>query len=429
MLLHTVVLMSALGGVLLLSGGGMVAGVGVNVDVRNISKIDDASYFRIYYGNTFKVIKNDLDGKSYLLIQSNSKMAAKTKYCTPRIKSFVIPLANFSLDVNYFPGLLLLLGLMESLKGITSERIASPCLLKLYNEGQLQMLNKSEPQQFSQYTAHFISSNTNQQTQSCNYVTFVPIGEQTPLQRAEWIKYLGVFANVEMRANEIYDAVKNNYMCLVNSTARKNLKPIVAWMEFNDGVWTFTKDAYKLKYIEDAGGENLDESINKITYNISTIEDQEQLHAILCTVDVLIDGTLTPDPIGYNATMFLQNLNIEDQSCFAFISHESVWRHDKRLSTDLALDWFDGAVSQPQLVLADLIEILFPTGSYTTTYFRNLIKVLEFLNFLQTDVVYVFEAYIHFGIQIQGEQTTSLGLENCNRDTLTAMEPTIITCT
>ncbi|KAI3798729.1 hypothetical protein L1987_34007 [Smallanthus sonchifolius] len=398
----TAVLLSALGGLLLLNGGEMVEGVAVKVD-GNISKIVDASYFRIYYGNTFKVIKNDLDGKSYLLIQSNSKMAAKTKYCTPRIKSFVIPLANFSLDVSYFPvSFFELLGLMPTLKGITSERIASPCLLKLYNEGQIQMLNKSEPQQFSQYTAHFISYNSNQQTQSCNYVSFFPIGEQTPLQRAEWIKYLGIFANVETRSNEIYDAVKSNYMCLVNSAASKNLKPIVAWMEFNDGVWTFTKDAYKLKYIEDAGGENLDESINKITYNISSIEDLEQLHAILCTVDVLIDGTLTPDPFGYNSTLFLQNLNIEDQSCFAFLSHESVWRHDKRLSTDLALDWFDGAVSQPQLVLADLIEVLFPTGSYTTTYFRNLLK---------------------------GESATSLGLENCNRDTLTAMEPTIIACT
>ena len=68
------------------------------------------------------------------------------------------------------------------MKGITSEMVASPCLLKLVNGGQIQMLNKSEPQQFSQYTAHFVADNVNQQTQSCNYVTFVPMGEEAPLQ-------------------------------------------------------------------------------------------------------------------------------------------------------------------------------------------------------------------------------------------------------
>ncbi|XP_076916035.1 uncharacterized protein LOC143575590 [Bidens hawaiensis] len=294
-----------------------------------------------------------------------------------------------------------LLGLMPTMKGITSEKVASPCLLKLYNEGELQMLNNSEPQHFSEYAAHFIGNNDYQDTESCNYITFVPTDEQAPLQRAEWIKYLGIFANEEVRANEIYDAVKGNYMCLVNSAAGKNLKPVVAWMEFYDGVWTFTDEAYKLKYIEDAGGENLDDSINKMTYNTSSIEDLEQLQAILCTVDVVIDGTVTSDPFGYNATLFLQHLNIEDKSCFGFLSFPSVWRHDKRLSTDLALDWFDGAVSQPQLVLADLIEVLFPSGNYTTTYFRNLLK---------------------------GEPPVSLGPENCTRDTFTAMEPTIITC-
>ncbi|XP_071735366.1 uncharacterized protein [Rutidosis leptorrhynchoides] len=401
---YMTVLLLALGGLLLLGNGDLtVEGANtVKVPQGNISTVEDAAYFHIYYGSTFKVIKNDLDGKSYLLIQDNSKMAGKTKYCTERIKSFVIPLSNFSLDVTYFPvSFFELLGLMPTLKGMTSEPVASPCLLKLYNEGQIQMLNNSEPDQFSQFTAHFIGYNNDQQNHSCNYVTFVPIGEQSPLQRAEWIKYLGLFANLEGRANEIYDAVKNNYMCLVNSTASKKLNPIVAWMEFSDGVWSFTKEEYKLKYIVDAGGENLDESINQRIYNISSIEDLEQLHAILCTVDVVIDATLTSDPIGYNSTLFLQNLNIDDQSCFSFLPNQGVWRHDKRMSTDLALDWYDGAVSQPQLVLADLKEILFPTGNYTTTYFRNLLK---------------------------DEPTISLGLDSCNRDTLTAMEPTIVPC-
>ncbi|KAM0067917.1 hypothetical protein Hdeb2414_s0002g00066991 [Helianthus debilis subsp. tardiflorus] len=402
MLVSMEVLLLALGGLLLLVGGGMVEGAAIKVDVGNMSKLDDAAYFHLYYGNTFKVIKNDLDGKSYLLIQNNSRMAPRTKYCTPRIKSFVVPISNFSMDARYFPvSFFELLGLMPTMKGITSDKVASPCLLKLYNEGELQMLNNSEPQHFSQYAAHFIGHDDDQETQSCNYVTFFPRDEQAPLQRAEWIKYLGIFANDEVRANEIYDAVKSNYMCLVNSVASKNLKPTVAWMEFNDGAWSFTDEAYKLKYIEDAGGENLDDSINKITYNTSSIEDLELLHAILCTVDVVIDGTLTTDPFGYNATLFLQNLNIDDKSCLGFLSSQSVWRHDKRLSTDLALDWFDGAVSQPQLVLADLIEVLFPSGNYTTTYFRNLLKE---------------------------EEPISLGPESCTRDTFTPMELTLITC-
>uniref|UniRef100_A0A453J6G0 Uncharacterized protein n=1 Tax=Aegilops tauschii subsp. strangulata TaxID=200361 RepID=A0A453J6G0_AEGTS len=39
---------------------------------------------------------------------------------------------------------------------------------------------------------------------------YVPSEEDTPLQRAEWIKYLGTFTNSEDRANAVYDAVKTS---------------------------------------------------------------------------------------------------------------------------------------------------------------------------------------------------------------------------
>ncbi|CAN7086954.1 unnamed protein product [Brassica oleracea var. botrytis] len=379
-------------------------GASNNVKVGSISKVEDADNFHIYYGQTFKVIKNAIDGKSYLLIQNTSRMAVRTKYCTSRIKSYVIPLLNYSVDTQSSQGMLCyfpLLSFLWSLKGITSDAVASPCVLKLLEAGEVVKFEKGA-EEVSQFAAHFISDTD--QLQTCNFANFFPLSEGTPLQRAEWIKFLGAFANLETKANQVYDAVKASYTCLSQMAAKRttSFKPIVAWMEYdkNGVVWCFTKEPHKLKFVEDAGGENIDKSINKITYNVSDPDDLEALHAILCTVDAVIDETLSSEPQNYTKKTFLDNINLEDNSCFAF--NQSIWRYDKRVRKGTTLeDWHDGAISQPNLVLADMIEALFPTGNYTTSYFRNIAK---------------------------GEGVIDISSDMCDRDASLPLVPTIPAC-
>ncbi|XP_054819979.1 uncharacterized protein LOC129318976 [Prosopis cineraria] len=154
------------------------------VKVGDFSKVEDAVNFHLYYGQTFKVIKNALDAHSYLLLQNNTRIASRTKYCTSRIKSFVIPLSNYSVDTDSFPvSFLELLGLLGSLKGITSDLVASQCVLKLYQDGQIEMFNKTDEEKLAQFAAHF--SGDADHLPACNFATFVPFSEDTPLQASK----------------------------------------------------------------------------------------------------------------------------------------------------------------------------------------------------------------------------------------------------
>ncbi|XP_052147716.1 uncharacterized protein LOC127766645 [Oryza glaberrima] len=365
-----------------------------------VSKVEDATRFQIYYGQSFKVVKNNWNGKSYLLMQNTSKMATKTKYCTGRIKSFVIPLANYSVDTTASPvSFFELLGVLQNLKGITSDQIASQCVLQSYASGNVQLFNKTDAQMLTQFSAHFLSTTD----EGCNFAAYVPSEEGTPLQRVEWIKYLGAFTNSEDRANTVYDAIKANYLCLSKAAANLStrFKPIVAWIEFTQGMWTFVSDGWIVQYVTDAGAEVVDATITNRRFNNSDPEDMDNFHAILCTVDVVIDQTYASDPAEYKLSTFLESINVDHDSCFSFVANRSIWRFDKRIGYSKKLDWFDGAISQPQLVLADLIEIFFPTGNYTTIYFRNLMK---------------------------DEGVTEVVPEMCTRSISTPMEPTILPC-
>ncbi|OMP05216.1 hypothetical protein CCACVL1_02000, partial [Corchorus capsularis] len=56
------------------------------------------------------------------------------------------------------------------------------------------------------------------------------------------------------------------------------------------------------------------------------------------TVNVVVYETYTSDPIGYSQSTFLQNIDIEDNSCFGFLANQSICRYDKRIHNSTTLD-------------------------------------------------------------------------------------------
>jgi hypothetical protein len=73
-----------------------------------------------------------------------------------------------------------LLGVLESLKGITSVQVASQCLLQAYASGNVQLVNRTDAQRLSQFTTHFMGSTD--EGRGCNFAAYVPSEEDTPLQ-------------------------------------------------------------------------------------------------------------------------------------------------------------------------------------------------------------------------------------------------------
>eukprot|EP00250_Pteridium_aquilinum_P021917 c25259_g3_i1 orf=483-1613(-) len=261
-----------------------------------LSVVESEAAFTLYYGRNFKVVQNLFNNFTYLLLQQVGDSNGKD--WDLNISVFEDPLTNFTMDTSSAVGYLELLGSVSKLRGVpASFGLASPCILQLMSQGEIPTIeldsNLVDPNAVSSnisFEALFGSSTKytnvqfigNEQNQS-NYISFDPSMERGPLQRAEWIKFLASFFNMEERANIVFGQIRSNYQCLNASSKGGNTsKPVVAWLSYNTdlGVWTFSDDPYKLQLNLDAGGSNLDPSTLSMTFNMSIQSNVDNFYNI-----------------------------------------------------------------------------------------------------------------------------------------------------
>ena len=179
--------------------------------------------------------------------------------------------------------------------------------------------------------------------------------EPTPLGRAEWIKYLGIFFNREARANQIFDDRAARYVRLRERVARVDRRPLVqlGYPESRDE-WSQAGGRNQLyRMIEDAGGRHAWHDIaiaGSLTY-----APMEQLFNRAATADVWL-GNFMPGA----TDMAALRRDHPRLTWLRAVRDGRVYWFDAGKVGPFANSWSDQGMTEPQDALAELIAILHP---------------------------------------------------------------------
>ncbi|NDJ61848.1 MAG: ABC transporter substrate-binding protein [Chloroflexi bacterium] len=180
--------------------------------------------------------------------------------------------------------------------------------------------------------------------------------EVTPLARAEWIKYTGVFFNAEARAEAAYANIASEYNAAreLAASVTDAERQVVLWNAFS----TFS-DAWFIPGAETYVGALLDDAGAIIALGEEAPGDSAPL-----SFEVVYDRALDADVWMVNlfAVNTLEDLLAQDSRYgdFAAVEAGNVWNNSRRVNANGGNDYFELGVTNPHLILQDLVHMLYP---------------------------------------------------------------------
>jgi iron complex transport system substrate-binding protein len=175
--------------------------------------------------------------------------------------------------------------------------------------------------------------------------------EATPLGRAEWLKFTAAFFNREAAANRVFDGIAARYEELAAIGRSAKERPTVLVGTPFQGTWHVSGGAaYQARIIADAGGAYLwadDSTTGAIPLDFETV------YARGLNADVWIH------PYGWHS--LADGLAADERMAdFAAFKSGRVYNNDRRTNSEGGNDYWETGSLRPDLILADLLEILHP---------------------------------------------------------------------
>ncbi len=189
--------------------------------------------------------------------------------------------------------------------------------------------------------------------------------EQSPLGRAEWIKFFGALLNKEEMADSIFNYIEAEYLRVKKLASSVPDRPtILSGVVYGDTWFLPGGNNWAATFFENAGGKYLWEADTTSGWMELSFE---AIYNKANAANKWI-GTST---LNSRKEMLSQESRYESFTAF---QDDEVYNYNKKIGPNGGYDFFESGYSRPDLVLSDLIKILHPEllPSYETVYFQKL---------------------------------------------------------
>ena len=188
--------------------------------------------------------------------------------------------------------------------------------------------------------------------------------EESPLGRAEWIKFEAAFTNEDKLADHIFAKIEKNYNELCRKVATTTLRPTVFTEKKFGDIWYIAGGkSYLGRFLRDAGASYMWKDLNQSGSMPFTFE---KVYAKAVMADYWL--------IKYNdkrGNMTYEGLKNEYQLYANF----NAFRHKQVFAINTAkTPYYEAGPMEPDKVLADLVYVFHPEllPGYKPTYYFNL---------------------------------------------------------
>lgn len=176
--------------------------------------------------------------------------------------------------------------------------------------------------------------------------------EKDYLARAEWIKFYSLFFNAEVQANSIFNQIVEQVEEIRKLTAERKENPTMIWGYYSGkDQWIAHRNSIQAQFMKDIGVQNVLEDFSRPTRNEGEIITSEELLTIASNASHWIIGDIHSEPLP--SENFMRNFNSWRSG--------KLYHNMKRSKPEAnAFDWYGRAVVRPDLILADLVKLIYP---------------------------------------------------------------------